>query len=421
MPDNQPPLLPCPFCGDIKSLDAAEALGQHIDGCPTIAAGCENCGAIGPEVSYTGGKQVPIPTPPELLARSAERWNSRPASPVTRSAEVEKALARTEQRVGCSVYTKLTYEQAEHLRAYIAQLEASQPTDLLSAKEALSELIELAPRTHARDMAVKKLEHALARQPKPQSDEILAEYYKAYDFIYSLMDKLESCSAWDAVKHIHHLVSSAYGNMQTPSSLAALSRQAPVVMQTAVDWAEEIGRTANSFCKASGSRYYDPLKAAGIIQQAIDHGRWELRHAPNVTSSRWAAQVVRCLKQMFPNWEKGYDWTNGSYENSQFSFSQQRANEAIDAIRKYEDYLIKGDFGFVADRSAMRSTAFEEGRKSALADGKLREALEKMLTCRLRRDVAKPHGWSITSLNKEADSAQQVLDTLAQPASGDGE
>lgn len=408
MPDNQPPLLPCPFCGDIKSLDAAEALGQHIDGCPTIAAGCENCGAIGPEVSYTGGKQVPIPTPPELLARSAERWNTR-ASPVTRSAKDWTEILYFGEATSLLQYdpedsfTQQFRGTSELIQRIIEEtrVEASQPAKLVGSFGDDSPAYA---------------------EPKPQSDEGLREALtELVGHVETLTNESRGVDGWHLNGNLAEWGEFDWLFDAIAKAKAALSRQAPVVMQTAVDWAEEIGRTANSFCKASGSRYYDPLKAAGIIQQAIDHGRWELRHAPNVTSSRWAAQVVRCLKQMFPNWEKGYDWTNGSYENSQFSFSQQRANEAIDAIRKYEDYLIKGDFGFVADRSAMRSTAFEEGRKSALADGKLREALEKMLTCRLRRDVAKPHGWSITSLNKEADSAQQVLDTLAQPASGGGE
>ena len=60
-------LKPCPFCGS-EEIDPSEARGKKLDGTMTIAAGCIDCGALGPVAivrSETGYKE------------SLKAWNTR--------------------------------------------------------------------------------------------------------------------------------------------------------------------------------------------------------------------------------------------------------------------------------------------------------------------------------------------------------
>lgn len=47
-------LKPCPFCGSIN-IDPSKSRGRNLDGFATIAAGCSDCGALGPLVAVICG------------------------------------------------------------------------------------------------------------------------------------------------------------------------------------------------------------------------------------------------------------------------------------------------------------------------------------------------------------------------------
>jgi len=225
-------LLPCPFCGDIESLDAAEALGQHIDGCPTIAAGCENCGAVGPSVSYTGGKQIPIPTPDELLERSAQRWNARPASPVTRSAEAlryaEKAFVLIKNLANDEHMSKARNLALVWLSLYedIEQLEASQPIEADDKVRALaSKMLCMAKKAiddaNGEDLVVitSRQFQAFSSQPQPQSDEGLRYQFECLRRVLD-PETLTALQRYPMDVSVAHAVEAIISQ--------ALSRQAPV-------------------------------------------------------------------------------------------------------------------------------------------------------------------------------------------------
>lgn len=78
-PDKIGELEPCPWCQKTDMLDCDGVLGNSggANGFPEIATTCDRCGVTGPFVQYTKGRLMPIPTPPEMLAASAEAWNTR--------------------------------------------------------------------------------------------------------------------------------------------------------------------------------------------------------------------------------------------------------------------------------------------------------------------------------------------------------
>lgn len=66
-------MLPCPFCGS-ENTDESMSLGYKVgdQSQPVIAAGCYDCGALGPEVL--------VPDHSNGYGQSISRWNTRLAA-----------------------------------------------------------------------------------------------------------------------------------------------------------------------------------------------------------------------------------------------------------------------------------------------------------------------------------------------------
>jgi Lar family restriction alleviation protein len=64
---NEHGMLPCPFCGEATNLEPDEAHGMT-----SFNAGCENCGALGPEQKFKWGNPSE-----DDIAQAVALWNKR--------------------------------------------------------------------------------------------------------------------------------------------------------------------------------------------------------------------------------------------------------------------------------------------------------------------------------------------------------
>lgn len=97
----------------------------------------------------------------------------------------------------------------------------------------------------------------------PRSAEVLQDYNSAYNALWMVLGKLESCGEWDAVKDIHRFVSEVYSGMGTPASYAQLEAATPdasalrEAAQKAYRLLQEHGGTGKL------------LEAAGLLSHAL--------------------------------------------------------------------------------------------------------------------------------------------------------